>query len=329
MYSLFDAGAFQIHLDDRPLRRPNNDPNNREIIRLPLTKPYLAHALALEWDQLVSAEQATRQHLLPLTSLICRALDIADDDKAHYNGHGYAGSSSSQEQSPLSSEGGSSPPIRTAITTTLLRYLDTDSLLCWAPAPSPSDADPTSPSLRSQQEQTAGQITAFLTRHVWPGLTLEPVLEDGSIVPRGQRPGVRDAVRRWVLALPSWELAGLERATLAGKGLLGAARLVVEWSDAGAGIASRRVRGGDDGSAPPALGSQKGEEYDALGRGREEDGVRDAKFGVGEAAMAASLEVDWQTRRWGEVEDTHDVDKEDLRRQLGSVILLVSGTRRS
>jgi ATP synthase F1 complex assembly factor 2 len=42
------------------------------------------------------------------------------------------------------------------------------------------------------------------------------------------------------------------------------------------------------------------------------------------AAQAASLEVLHQTEQWGEVEDTHDVEKEDLRRQLGSVILLVS-----
>jgi ATP synthase F1 complex assembly factor 2 len=46
---------------------------------------------------------------------------------------------------------------------------------------------------------------------------------------------------------------------------------------------------------------------------------------VEEAARASSLEVDYQTGMWGEVEDTHDVEKEDVRRQFGSVILLVSG----
>ncbi len=91
-----------------------------------------------------------------------------------------------------------------------------------------------------------------------------------------------------------FELAGLERGVLASKSLLTAARLVAEWSEGGAGV-GMRVR-------------------------------RDQKFGVEEAAKAASIEVDWQIGRWGEVEDTHDVEKEDLRRQLGSVILLVSGT---
>ncbi len=96
------------------------------------------------------------------------------------------------------------------------------------------------------------------------------------------------------MGLPSFELAGLERAVLAGKGLLGAARLVVEWSE-------------------------------ELGHLRGEGDVKE--FGVEEAAKTASLEVDWQTGMWGSVEDTHDVEREDVRRQLGSVVLLVSGKK--
>jgi ATP synthase F1 complex assembly factor 2 len=102
-------------------------------------------------------------------------------------------------------------------------------------------------------------------------------------------------VQGWIETLTGYELAGLERATLAGKSLLAAARLVVEWSEEGAGQASSSV-----------------------GKGTK-------KFGVEEAARAVSLEVEWQTKKWGEVEDTHDVEKEDLRRQLGSAVLLVSG----
>ena len=94
--------------------------------------------------------------------------------------------------------------------------------------------------------------------------------------------------------LPAWELVGLERAALAGKSLCVAARLVCEWSE------------------HLELGDTQGE---TAGR-----------FGIDEAAKACSQEVIWQTGRWGEVEDSHDVDKEDLRRQFGSVILIVSGT---
>lgn len=266
---------------------------------MPLSKPHLAHALALEWDLLTSAQQATRHHLVPLTSLVCRAIDIAEDDAAH----------AARPASETTRRGGDpSPfaPIRTSIATMLLRYLDTDSLLCWAPPPDPlsSHTDPeTGDSLRARQERAAGEVVRFLTSEVWPGVEIEPVLDGGSIVPRGLKPGVREVVQGWVMGLEPWDLAGVERAALAGKGLLGAVRLVVEWSE---GSAGRGLRASKDSDAV------------------EEGAAK--KFGVEEAAKVASIEVDWQTGRWGEVEDTHDVEKEDLRRQLGSVVLLVTGT---
>jgi len=45
---------------------------------------------------------------------------------------------------------------------------------------------------------------------------------------------------------------------------------------------------------------------------------------VEEAALAATVEVNSQIERWGEVEDTHDVDYHDVRRQLGSAACLLS-----
>lgn len=244
---------------------------------MPHNKPNLASALALEWDLLVSAQQALRHHLIPLTSLVSRALDIADEDKA-----------------------GGSGEIRASIVNTVLRYLDTDSLLCWAPEASPSPPGyethaTRTESLRSIQRKTAQPIISFLTEKVWPGVEILPVLDSDSIVPRSQPQMTKDVIRGWVSGLPAFELAGLERGVLAGKGLLGAARLIVEWS---AELAHLR------------------------------DGDAKREFGVEEAARAASLEVEWQTGMWGEVEDTHDVDREDIRRQLGSVILLVSGQQK-
>ncbi|KAH6855040.1 hypothetical protein B0I37DRAFT_363756 [Chaetomium sp. MPI-CAGE-AT-0009] len=264
-------GALEIHLDARPLRHPTT----KTIIRLPTTKPHLAHAIALEWDNLTSAQQATKQHLIPLTSLTCRALDIA-----------------------------SLPPqdltLRTEITTSLLRYLDTDSLLCLAPPPTHPAAEPEGPTLRERQDAAYESTVSFLTTHVWPGQHIVPVVDGTSLLPRPQAPGTREVVQGWIMSLSAFELAGLERATLAGKSLLAAARLVVEWSEEGAQARE---------SAAVAVRAE----------GRE-------RFGVEEAARAVSLEVEWQTTKWGEVEDTHDVEKEDLRRQLGSAVLLVSGT---
>lgn len=259
---------MQVHLDKRPIRRPS-----KAILNVPHHKPHLASALALEWDLLVSAQQALKHDLIPLTSLVSRALDIADEDAAGDNA------------------------IRSSIVTTVMRYLDTDSLLCWAPEPS---ADPPgyethekrTESLRSIQERTALPIIAFLTERVWPGIEIVPDSDASTIMPTPQPQMTKDVIRGWVSGLPPFELAGLERACLAGKTLLGATRLVVEWSTELAHLRDETVR---------------------------------EKFGVEEAAKAASLEVDFQTGMWGEVEDTHDVNKEDVRRQLGSVVLLVSG----
>ena len=152
-------------------------------------------------------------------------------------------------------------------------------------------------SLRDIQIKTAMPIVSYLTTYVWPGVEIRPVTDSNSIVPVSQEQGTKDVIRGWLMELPAWELAGLERAVLAGKGLLAAARLIVEWS--------------------PKWSHLRG------------DGSQDrGRFGIHEATEAASLEVRWQTDMWGEVEDTHDVEKEDLRRQLGSVIVLLSGSQR-
>ncbi|KAM3078725.1 ATP synthase mitochondrial F1 complex assembly factor 2 [Clarireedia jacksonii] len=259
-----------ILLDKRPLRRPS-----KEVLTIPHNKPHLATAIALEWDLLVSAQQALKTYLIPMTSLVNRALDIADADK----------------------EG--KDDIRNNIVTTVMRYLDTDSLLCWAPEVA---ADPPgyethvgrTESLRSIQRRTALPIIQFLSEKVWPGVEIVPVLDSDSIIPKSQPQMTKAIIRGWVSGLPAFELAGLERGVLAGKGLLGAARLIVEWS--------------------PELAHLR-------------DSENENTFGVEEAAQAASMEVDWQTGMWGAVEDTHDVEREDIRRQLGSVVLLVSGKR--
>lgn len=176
----------------------------------------------------------------------------------------------------------------------MLRYLDTDSLLCWAPPAGEHDIlNKAGESLREVQKQTADDIVSFLTTNVWPGITINPVLDGHSIVPQSQEEGVREVVQGWLTGLDAWEIAGLERAVLAGKSLIVASRLVAEWSQGKVGTGARSTG---------------------------------AMFGVDEAAKAATLEVDWQAQQWGEVEDTHDVNKEDVRRQLGSVVLLVSGT---
>lgn len=264
---------LHIFLDERPLRHPTT----KQIVQVPLTKPHLATALALEWDHLTSAQEATKHHLIPLTSLVCRALDIDSNDN-----------------NPDIPE---ADKIRASIMTTVLRYLDTDTVLCWAPPAGPYDIkNDAGESLRDVQKKTAEEIVSFLTTNVWPGIKIEPVLDGHSIFPKKQSEGVREVVQGWVAGLDAWEITALERAVLAGKSFIAAARLVAEWSE----------------------GSVNATELGAAGH-----------YGVEEAARATNLEVDWQATQWGEVEDTHDVNFEDVRRQLGSAVLLVSGTRKA
>jgi len=281
-------GALEVYLDSRPLRRPTN----KEIVRLPASKPLLAAALAHEWDMIVSVQQATKPHLIPLTSIVNRALDIADDDAGRPVSIGGEGAESK------TTEGNGS--LRAGIARMLMRYLDTDSLICWAPPPRHGhDApDAEGKNLRQLQMEATKEIVSYLTTHVWPGIEIVPVLDGESIVPRRQKPETRQIIEGWIMGLNPWELAGLEQAVLASKGLLGAVRLLVEWSEGFAGA------------------------------GRVSAASEAQPYGVEEATNLARIEVAWQIGNWGEVEDTHDVEREDLRRQFGSVVLLVSGMGR-
>lgn len=248
----------------------------KKVLIIPRSKLQLACATALEWDLLTSTAQALKQHYIPLTSLISRALDISNSDE-------------SREQT-----------IRHELVKVAMRYLATDSLLCWDPSTGlliDNKSDQTkghNEGLRGIQERLALPILTFLTAKVWPGIELRPILEPDSILPVSQSEETYQVIRQWLMQLPPFELAGLERAFLASKSLLIATRLVVQWSE--------------------------------IFRGFQNLDLGENSFDIEQAVAASDSESKWQTERWGEVEDTHDVNNEDLRRQLGSVIMLVSGS---
>ncbi|KAI7328062.1 hypothetical protein KC315_g6827, partial [Hortaea werneckii] len=255
--------GLQVMLDTRPVRTAG-----RQILNLPHHRRGLAMSIAMEWDQLVSAQQALKQHYIPLTSMTSRAMDIANEDK---DGNSEA---------------------RDSIVRMAMRYLGTDTLLCWAPERNihdPYQKEGEKP-LRDRQRDVAEPIIAFLKTHIFPGVDIEPILDESSIVPRSQPEMTRNAIRGWITGLPAFELAALERGVLATKSLLVAARLLVEWS----------------------------QEYRHL----HHEKPMGQRFGINEANEAATLEVMHQIENWGEVEDSHDVEREDMRRQLGSVVLL-------
>ena len=270
-----DTG-LEVHLDKRPVRTAS-----RQVLTLPKSKRALAAAIALEWDQLVSAQQAIKQHYIPLTSLTSRAFDIQNSDAQF---------------------GPAENQIRQGIVNMAVRYLATDTLLCWAPEKNihdPWDRQGRKP-LRQRQREVAEPIIAFMTTHIFPGIEIVPILGEDSIVPISQPEMTREVIRGWISGLPPFELAALERGVLATKSLLVAARLMVEWSSEFAHLRQREAS----------------EDGDII--------IETDRFDIEKAAEAANLEVLHQTAQWGEVEDTHDVDKEDIRRQLGSVVLLIS-----
>ena len=275
-----------MHLDTRPVKNPAT----KDPLVIPASKPHLATAVALEWDLLVSAQQALRSHLVPLTAMASRAQALEQEDHRSVREEGFA------------APGSRGSGIRYDIVNTLLRYLDTDTLLCWAPPSTRAEGEVTDAqgrALRDVQIAAAKPILSYLTQALWPGVELVPALSDGSILPKSQPAATRAVVKGWMSGLPAWELVGLERAVLAGKSLCVGARFIGEW-----GEAFRDMQGNGNGTSH-----------------------RSGRFGIEEAAQVCSLEVNWQTGRWGEVEDSHDVAKEDLRRQLGSVILVVGGAQ--
>lgn len=259
--------TLTVALDSRAVRHPAT----KEPLRLPARKRLLAHALALEWDQLTSVRQAGQGHRVPLMSLVCRALDLGGEEV--------------EATAEVAAR-------RATLVADLLRYLDTDSLLCWQDEGGEArelwvDNAPQQLTLHQLQERTATPILAFMRAHVWPGVRVEPVLgyagAASTLLPRPHAPETRQAVQQWLEGLSGWDLAGVERATLAGKSLVVAARLVGGW----------RLPG-------------------------------QAPFTVEDAVAASNMEIAFQTALWGEVEDTHDVDAADMRRHFGSVILLVA-----
>ena len=262
--------GYQILLDSRPVRTPT-----KQVLVVPKSKAHLAHAIAIEWDLLANAQQALKNHRIPMTSIVSRALDVIEAETA------------------------GDTRIRQEILKAMMRYLSTDTLLCWAPHSTntlldmKTDTEPTGPSLRDLQKETAETIISYLNTTVWPGVEIIPVLDGDTIMPGKQSDVTNSIISGWISGLPAFELAALERAVLASKSLLVGTRLLIEWS----------------------------EEFRDLQRPMER------RFGIEEAAFASTIEVRWQTAMWGEVEDTHDVENEDIRRQLGSAILVISGAR--
>lgn len=182
-------------------------------------------------------------------------------------------------------------PSRDTTISNVMRYLHTDTLIFYAPSTLEEHRDPNKKTLRELQVAEAEPIVEWLTTVLWPGTKIEYNDGDlGFVVIAHQLPETVKAIREWLEGLTDWDLVALEIATMSSKSFLIGARLVAEWSS--------------------------------------DVGVGEKSWGIEEAARAASVEVRYQTEIWGEVEDTHDVDKEDIKRQLGAAWLIALGAEK-
>lgn len=117
---------------------------------------------------------------------------------------------------------------------------------------------------------------------------------DKGIISHRQSKETRQAALSWLETLDKWELAAFERSVYATKSFL-LSTLLVESQKQGLLVAGKSESKG--------------------------------AMGVEEIANLATLEVRYQTGLWGEVEDTHDVDHVDIRRQLASAVILISDSQ--
>ncbi|CDK25169.1 unnamed protein product [Kuraishia capsulata CBS 1993] len=251
-----DSEGIHVQLDGKTLKTPLG---NRLI--LPPTKAPLAHLIAHEWKNLQTL--TIKPYTVPLTSVAARAVDLKYVEET--------------KDPEVAAKMGTADDVKES----LLRYLDTDTLLVFSPHHEYQGK------LRSAQEEIYRPIIKsmedYFARHAGVEKLVFSYLDTEKDGLRGnmQTEETKDAVRKWLKNLSVWELVALEKATLTVKSFL-------------AGTAILRAN-------HPA---------------------ETERLSIHDVAKAADLETIFQTERWGEVEDTHDVDKVDIVRNLATAALV-------
>ncbi|KAL2315182.1 Protein atp12, mitochondrial [Schizosaccharomyces pombe] len=161
-------GEVLIQLDGRNLKSPSG-----KIVKVPKEMELLAHLIALEWDRLPST--SVRQHNLPITSLVSRAIDISQFKK--------------EEKELLSTQ--------------LIRFLDTDTILIYSP-----ETEYEGKLLEEQKENWWPLKETFENKL---GVQLSYLDGDAGIIAHKQTQETHERIRNWLSSLNSWQLAAFER----------------------------------------------------------------------------------------------------------------------
>lgn len=177
-----ESGDITVTLGGKSLRTMG-----QHDLVLPSTKKPLAHLLMHEWMVLPSLK--LKNHSVPLTSLVSRAIDIAR-----------------------------SPAVRDAAIKDIMPYIDTDALLIFEPSESYQGR------LRAAQENDFRPVIAE-AEQFW-GVSLKSMDSDKGLLGNRQNAEDKEAVRQWAYTLSPWQLASLERATLTSKSFICGAFLI-------------------------------------------------------------------------------------------------------
>lgn len=250
---------------------------------VPANKRTLAHLIGHEWDSLLDLR--IKPSSLPLTSIVSRAVDL------------HAVHSAAAVDQDLVAKIGDLDDIKI----NMLRYLDTDTCLIF------TTLDEYEGALRKRQDELylplKSEYEEFFTawgqkRTLLPSESYKVTLQSLDCETDGLRGNsqsitTQNVVLDWLNHLPIYDLVALEKAILSAKSFLcGATILRSNANDA-------------------ALYQVNKASTDAF-----------FKKSVEEVVELGNLETIFQTGEWGEVEDTHDVDKADWLRNLSSCALV-------
>lgn len=259
-----DGSKYQLTLGGKIVRTPIGEP-----IAFGSTRKTLALTLEREWRHCRAA--GLKPYSLPLTSLLARCIDLEH-------------ASSPNCKPDLAHKAGADTNI---IKNQLLAYLDTDTLLVFAPN-NELDGE-----LRKRQDSMYPDMIKvaerFLRQYTDSPAAIELRTldcETDGIRGNAQNEEVRKAAKAYLDTMTPWNLAVFEKVVLTTKSFICAILLLQS-------------------------------------RVKNTKICSDLQWSVDYLAQASNLEVICQTERWGEVEDTHDVNKRDIKRNLHSASLVL------
>lgn len=262
-----DPGMIHIQMDNKTIKTPMG---NQLVVKE--NQMILAYLLKNEWNNLESL--TAKSYSLPLTSLTSRCIDLEAAHKGNVDPDLVAKCNGDRDH----------------IISDLLRYLDTDTLLVFAPKKELEG------NLRREQDELYMPIIQGVEELLFQYLPeSEKSCNDGLVLRKldsdtdglrsnVQHGDVREAASRYLKSLSYWNLAVFEKTVMMTKSFICGLLLTENV------IKSETL---------PSL-----------------------KCDMEKMERLASLETIHQTEKWGEVEDTHDVNKADLLRNISAASLI-------